>query len=413
MAFPVSMASVRARSSTAAATSSAIRRSRRPRSRGATSRHAGKAAAAARTARSTSAGPERGTCATTVPRFAGVSTSKVRPSALSTHSPPTSIFSRVGLATALISGLHHIPIHVRAPVPVELPGVPHLAYEIEIEVGDEELLVFLRSLRHDLAARVREVARAVVVVRTELFLLSDTIDRPHPVAVRDGMGGLLDEPKVHRQPARGGRGNEDELRSVKAEHPRALGEVAVVADVHADLPYGGVEDRVAEVAGAEVELLPEAVDVRDVRLAVLAEVLAVGVDHSGGVVVDAGLVLFVHRDDQHHPVFLGKLLHELRRRTLGNLFRVAVVLDVLDLAEVRPVEELLQAHHLRALLGRVADVLHVPLDHRVFVTGPGALDERRLHLRHLVDSPLLERMARSALRAKTRSVELFSGTDAR
>src|SRR5438445_783973 len=247
IAFPVSVASVRAGSSTFASTSSAMRSSARPRSRAGTARQEGNAAAAARTARSTSAAPERGTCATTFPRCAGVSTSKVRPSALSTHSPPTSIFSRVGLATALISGLHHIPIHVRAPVPVELPGVPHLAYEIQIEVGDEELLVFLRSLRDDLAARVREVARAVVVVRTELFLLSDTIDRPHPVAVRDGMGGLLDEPKVHRQPARGGRGNEDELRSVKAEHPRALGEVAVVADVHADLPHGGVENRLVEV----------------------------------------------------------------------------------------------------------------------------------------------------------------------
>src|SRR5439155_1522100 len=179
------------------------------------------------------------------------------------------------------------------------------------------------GLRDDLAARVREVARAVVLVRTELFLLSDAIDRADPVAVRDRVRGLLDEPKMHREPARGRRWDEDELRSVKAEHPRALGEVAVVADVHADLPHGGVEDRVAEVAGAEVELLPEAVDVRDVRLAVLAEVLAVGVDDRGGVVVDAGLILFIHRDDQHHPVLPGQLLHELRRRTLGNLFRVA------------------------------------------------------------------------------------------
>src|SRR3989475_2342871 len=201
MAFPVSMASVRARSSTAASTSSAIRRSRRPRSRGATPRHAGKAAAAARTARSTSAAPERGTCATTVPRFAGVSTSKVRPSALSTHSPPTSIFSRVGLATALISGLHHIPIHVRATIPVELPRIPHLAHEIQVKVSDEQLLLFLRRLRDDLAARIREVARTVIVVRTELFLLSDAIDRADPVSVRDRVRRLLDEPEMHRKPA--------------------------------------------------------------------------------------------------------------------------------------------------------------------------------------------------------------------
>jgi hypothetical protein len=49
--------------------------------------------------------------------------------------------------------------------------------------------------------------------------------------------------------------------------------VAVIADVHADLADGRLEDRVAEVARAEVELLPEALDVRDVGLAVLAQVL--------------------------------------------------------------------------------------------------------------------------------------------
>ena len=63
----------------------------------------------------------------------------------------------------------------------------------------------------------------------------------------------------------------------KPKRARAFGEVAVVADVDADLGEAEVEDRVAEVAGPEVELLPEAGrDVRDVGLAVLAEVRAVG-----------------------------------------------------------------------------------------------------------------------------------------
>ncbi|HEY0871357.1 MAG TPA: hypothetical protein VGD55_13230 [Acidothermaceae bacterium] len=55
----------------------------------------------------------------------------------------------------------------------------------------------------------------------------------------------------------------------------------VVTDVDADLPDRGVEDRKAEIAGPEVELLPEAVDVREVVLAVLAEVFAVGVEDLG------------------------------------------------------------------------------------------------------------------------------------
>src|SRR5207245_6777394 len=43
----------------------------------------------------------------------------------------------------------------------------------------------------------------------------------------------------------------------QAERPPALGEVPVVADVHADPADRGVEDRVAHVARPEVELLPE------------------------------------------------------------------------------------------------------------------------------------------------------------
>src|SRR4026208_1633802 len=96
--------------------------------------------------------------------------------------------------------------------------------------------------------------------------------------------------------------------AVEAEGPGALGEVAVVADVDADLADGRLEDRVAHVPGPEVELLPEALDVRDVGLAVLAQVRAVRVDHGGRVVVDArGLrVLLVHRRHDDHAGLLGE-----------------------------------------------------------------------------------------------------------
>ena len=169
---------------------------------------------------------------------------------------------------------------------------------------------------------------------------------------------------------------------MKTEHPRALREVPVVADVHADLADGGVEHGVPHVPRTEVELLPEPIHVRDVRFSVFAEVFPVCIDDRGGVVVDADLVFLVHRYDQHHRVLLGELLHELRRRTVGNFLRVAVVLGVLHLAEIRTVEELLQAHDLRALLRGVGDVFSVPLDHRVLVAGPGALDEGGFHGRH-------------------------------
>ena len=123
------------------------------------------------------------------------------------------------------------------------------------------------------------------------------------------MRGLLQLPEVLAEAGHRGRGVEDDLRAVQAERARALREVAVVADVDADLGEGGLEHRVAEVAGPEVELLPEArLAVGDVGLAVLAEVLAVGVDHGRGVVVDAGLLLLVDGHHDHHLVLLRQLL---------------------------------------------------------------------------------------------------------
>ena len=117
---------------------------------------------------------------------------------------------------------------------------------------------------------------------------------------------------------------------------------------------------------------------RDVGLAVLAEVRPVGVDDGRGVVVDPGrlLVLLVHRRDDDHAGLLGEILHPLGRRAVGDELGVAVVLGVLDLAEVRPVEELLEQDDLGALLGRLVRPLLVLLDHRFLVAGPAGLDER-------------------------------------
>src|SRR5437879_806114 len=125
------------------------------------------------------------------------------------------------------------------------------------------------------------------------------VERPNEIAVRDGVADLLDPPQVFRQPARSGARDEHHLGAVEAEGASSLGKVPVVADVHADLADRGFEDGIAQVPRAEVVLLPEALDVRDMRLAVLAEVGPVGIDHGRGVVVDARglLVLLVHRHD--------------------------------------------------------------------------------------------------------------------
>ena len=225
---------------------------------------------------------------------------------------------------------------------------------------------------------IDEVALPVEVVGADVGLDAHPVDRPHEVAVGQRVADLLDPPQVFGQAAARGRRDEHHLGAVQAQRACALGEVPVVADVDPDLADRGLEHRVAEVARPEVELLPEPLHVRDVGLAVLAEVRAVRVDHGRGVVVDArGLrVLLVHRHHEDHAGLLGQVLHPLRRRPVRDELGVAVVLLVLHLAEVGAVEQLLEQHHLGALLGRLVREALVLLDHRLLVAGPARLQQR-------------------------------------
>ena len=91
--LPVFSVSAATRSSARASSASAMRNSARLRSEGVASRHAGKADAAARNARSTSTASETGASANTSPVDGSIS-SAVRPSLLSTYSPSTKFLNR-------------------------------------------------------------------------------------------------------------------------------------------------------------------------------------------------------------------------------------------------------------------------------------------------------------------------------
>ena len=153
--------------------------------------------------------------------------------------------------------------------------------------------------------------------------------------------------------------------------------MAVVADVDADLADVRLEHRVSQVAGPEVVLLPEALDLRDVGLPVLAQELPVGIDDRGGVVVDAGGggILLVHRRDDDHARLLGEVLHPLGGRPVGDVLGVPEVLRILHLAEVGAVKQLLEQDHLGVLLRGLMCMGLVLLDHRFLVARPGCLDQ--------------------------------------
>src|SRR5215217_9021382 len=275
---------------------------------------------------------------------------------------------------------HQIAVRVRPAVPVELPAGTDLQQQVHVQVADDDLGPGVGGEVADRPALgVGEVRRAVEVVVAEV-LDADPVDGADVVLVGDRGGGLLQLPQVVGQAAAGRRGVEDDLGTVEPERAPPLREVPVVADVDADPADRGVEHRIAQVAGPEVELLPEPPHVRQVGLAVLAEIAAVRVQHGRGVVKHAGLLLLVHRQDHDQPEVPGERLEPLDRGA-GHRLGVVVELRVLDLAEVRPVEQLLEADDLGALRGGFPRVLLVRLGHALLVTGPGGLNERCAHRR--------------------------------
>src|SRR5687768_6374272 len=256
--------------------------------------------------------------------------------------------------------LHQPFVRLRTPIAEELPHVSHFANLVEVELRGDQLVLVARGLRDELPAWIAEIALAIKLSDAPRLLVADTIDRANEVRVRHRMRRLLELPQILRQTRHRRRGVEHDLGAIESELARAFRKVAVIADVHADIRITRLEHRVAEVPGAEVELLPEpGRAVRDVVLPILAEIRAVGIDDSGGVVVDAGAVLFVEWHDDDHLVLLGDLLHEPSGRPARDgLDRVIPSCTLLG-AEVRAGEDLLHAEELHAFLPRTLDQRHV------------------------------------------------------
>src|SRR5215469_2691360 len=287
----------------------------------------------------------------------------------------TTVPPRIRVRMAASLRLAQRTVGVRAPVAVELPQVPDLCQQPHVQVADDDLLGGVGGgPADDLPARVGEIGLPVEVVVAER-LDADPVDRADEVLVGDRRAGLLQPPQVLRQ-APAGRGRvEDDLGAGQAERAPALGEVPLVADVDADPADRGVEHRVAEVAGAEVVLLPEPLHLRNVVLAVLAEEGAVGVDDRGGVVQDAFLFLLIDGHDQDHVVLAGHVAHEPHGRAVRDRLGPGVPLGLLYLAEVGAVEEFLQAGDLCALRSGFPHRRHGVLHHRILVAGPLLLDQ--------------------------------------
>src|SRR3989442_2083075 len=230
----------------------------------------------------------------------------------------SNLVGRLGAFSGTSAG--DFSVGFRTAVAVELPGISDLLNFVEIELGDEQFILVAAGLLDDFAARIAEVAFAVEFADFPGSFGANAIDGSDEIGVGDGVGGLLEFPKIFGETGDGGGGVVDNFRSIKAEDARAFREMAVVTYIHADAGVTSLENGVAGVSGSEIKFFPEArMAMGNVVLAVLAEVAAIGIDDRGGVEVDAGHLDFVDGDDQQHLVFLGELLHFRDGRACGNL----------------------------------------------------------------------------------------------
>src|SRR6266849_1944781 len=269
-------------------------------------------------------------------------------------------------------------VGVGPAVAVKLPSIADLLNFIEIQFRDQQFILVAAGLLYDFSARVAEVALAVEFADLPGILGADAVDSGDKVGIGHGMGGLLEFPKILGEAGDGGGGVVYNFRAVEPEDSGAFREVAVVADVNANAGVTSLELGVAGVSGREVKLFPEArVAMRNVVLAVFAEIAAAGVNDRSGVEIDAGHVDFVDGHDEHHLVFLRELLHLRNRWAAGDLLGQLIPASLLLGAEVRAVEKLLQAEDLHFLLGRLGNQALVLDDHffldvgeRVLFRGP-------------------------------------------
>src|SRR6185295_2230305 len=128
----------------------------------------------------------------------------VSPTSLSSsiHTSETKLSEAVttvpSLMSVRMSVLDQCSVGVGAAIAEELPGPADLLDHVEIERGDQQLVLVLARGGQELAARVDEVRAAVELADVPRRLGADAVARADEVAVGDRVGRLLDLPQVLR-----------------------------------------------------------------------------------------------------------------------------------------------------------------------------------------------------------------------
>jgi len=230
-------------------------------------------------------------------------------------------------------------VSVWTTIAVERPTIAHHADLVHVEIAHDELVLeCVANFTNKLAFWVYEIALTIEVVGAVLCFDTNAVDRADLIHVCNSRSWLLEAPDVFRQTTACCRWVEHNFCTVESECTPAFWEVAVVTDVHANFANCSIKNWVTMCARCEVVLLPKTRNLRNVLLAILAEVTAISIDHCCCVVVQTWLHDFVHWQHQHHPQLFCKCLEALGGWAVRDWLGVREILWVLLLAEVWAIE---------------------------------------------------------------------------
>src|SRR6266498_2928259 len=255
------------------------------------------------------------------------------------------------------------PIRVRPAVTKKLPGVAHFADQVKIQISDDQRIFVPWAFGNKLPPRIAKITLTVEFADVPGLFMTDAVYGTNEVSIRNCMGRLLQTPQILRKPGYCRRWIKNNLGAVQTQCASAFRKVAIVTDVDPDARKSSIKCWIAQITWPEIEFLPESgIDMRYVILPVLAQVLAVSIDHGGGVVINARDFFLINRHDDYHAVLFGHFLHQPNGWAIRNLLHCVIPARLLFSAKVRRCENFLHAKNLHALLGGLFDEAQVLLD---------------------------------------------------
>ena len=161
----------------------------------------------------------------------------------------SNLVSRLGAFSGACTG--GFAVGFRAAVAEELPGITNLLNIIEIQFRDEQFILVAAGLLDDFAARIAEITLAVEFADLPRSFGADAVDGGNEILIGDGVGRLLQLPKVFGEASDSGGRVVNDFGAIQAETTSAFRKMAVVADVDADAPVARLEDGIAGIPGVK------------------------------------------------------------------------------------------------------------------------------------------------------------------